>query len=248
MVTQRRDGAAGRDPEPGLDHAAEHDAEPERARGVRHPDRLADAARLRQLDVDPVRDLSARSDAVEPVAVLVDVDRDRRALLQRPPALVARAERLLAVRDPELGELRQRLQRLVERPPLVDVHLQRQVGDGADGAHALDVEPVGTAELQLQPPEAGAAFSARRAMSSGSPSQTVQEVGGPRPRQAQQLPDRDAEQLALEVVERAVERRPGGVLVPPAAAPRSPRARTGRRRAAARAPRRRRAPSAAVSS
>ena len=46
------------------------------------------------------------------------------------------------------------LERLVERPPLVDVHLERQLGDGADGAHALDVEPVAAAELQLQPPEA----------------------------------------------------------------------------------------------
>ena len=117
-----------RDPEARLDHAAEHDAEPERAGGVRHPDRLADPARLRQLDVDPVRDLRAGGDVVEPVAVLVDVDRDRRALLQRPAALVAGAERLLAVLDAELGQLRQRLERLVERPPLVDVDLERQLG------------------------------------------------------------------------------------------------------------------------
>ena len=82
VVEERRDLRAGRDPEPRLDHAAEHAAEPERARGVHHPHRLADPARLRELDVDPVRALGARGDVGERVAVLVDVDRNRRALLQ----------------------------------------------------------------------------------------------------------------------------------------------------------------------
>ena len=50
VVAERRDDAARRDAEPGLDHAAEHHAETERARGVRDPDRLADPARLRELD------------------------------------------------------------------------------------------------------------------------------------------------------------------------------------------------------
>ena len=89
MVAERRDDAAGGDSEPRLDHAAEHDAEAERAGGVRHPDRLADAARLRELDVDPVCDLGAGGDVAETVAVLVDIDRNRRARLQRPPAVVA---------------------------------------------------------------------------------------------------------------------------------------------------------------
>ena len=69
----------------------------ERARGVRHPHRLADPARLRELDVDPVRALGAGGDVGERVAVLVDVDRDRRAALQLGAARVARGERLLAV-------------------------------------------------------------------------------------------------------------------------------------------------------
>ena len=58
-------------------------------------------------------------------------------------------------------------------------------------------------------------------MSSGSPSQIVHEVGGPDPRQAEQPPDGDAEQLALQVVEGSVERRLGRVL---ARAARQPRA------------------------
>ena len=198
--------------EAGLDHAAEHDAEAERARSVRHPHRLADPARLRELDVDPVRDLGARGDVVEPVAVLVDVDRDRRALLQRPAALVARAQRLLAVGDAELRELRQRIERLLERPELVHVDLERQLGDAADGAHALDVEPVAAAELQLQPLEP-------RLRPLGAPGHVVRVAEPDRPRgrragarQPEQLPDRDAEQLPLQVVERAVERRACGVL------------------------------------
>ena len=116
--------APGGDPEPGLDHAAEHHAEPERARGVHHPHRLADPARLRELDVDPVRALRARRDVGERVAVLVDVDRDRRAALQlrrrrgRP--------RGAAARSTARSQLRQVLERLVERPRLVDVALERQ--------------------------------------------------------------------------------------------------------------------------
>src|SRR5512143_3074521 len=59
VVAQARDLRAGRDAEARLDHAAEHDAEPERPRRVRHLDRLADATGLRQLQVDAVRALGA---------------------------------------------------------------------------------------------------------------------------------------------------------------------------------------------
>src|SRR5438876_11293387 len=77
-------GARG-DPEARLDHAAEHHAEPERARGMRHADALPHPAGLCELDVDPVRALCARSDVRERVAVLVDVDRHGRACLQCRP-------------------------------------------------------------------------------------------------------------------------------------------------------------------
>src|SRR4026209_2874992 len=87
------------------DHAAAPRAEPERPRGVRHAGRLADAARLGELDVDAVRDLPAGGDVGERVAVLVHVDRERRAAAELRPAWVALAERLLDVLDPERREL-----------------------------------------------------------------------------------------------------------------------------------------------
>src|SRR6185503_17223187 len=97
VIHEARDVRAGRDPEAGLDHAAEHHAEAESTRSVNHPYRLADPARLRELDVDAVRTLRARRDGREPVAILVDVDRDGRAPLQLRPTRIAGDERLLAV-------------------------------------------------------------------------------------------------------------------------------------------------------
>src|SRR5437763_6019885 len=55
VVHQACDLRAGGDPQARLDHAAEHQPEVERACGVRHPHRFADAAGLRELDVDAVR-------------------------------------------------------------------------------------------------------------------------------------------------------------------------------------------------
>src|SRR3954451_3942798 len=49
VIHETRDLRAWRDAETGLDHAPEHHAEPECARGVDHPHRLADAAGLREL-------------------------------------------------------------------------------------------------------------------------------------------------------------------------------------------------------
>src|SRR6266508_644144 len=89
VVAERRHVRAGGDAEAGLDHAAEHDAEAERARRVRHAHALADAAGLRELDVDPVRAFRAGCDVGKRVAVLVDVDRDRRTALQLRPAGIA---------------------------------------------------------------------------------------------------------------------------------------------------------------
>src|SRR5581483_8237399 len=89
----------------------------------------------------------------------------------------------------------------------------RQVGGRADRPDAREVEPVATAELQLQPAEAppggglGAAGHVVR----------VAEPDRPRGRrpvaaQAEQAPDREPGQLALEVVERGVERGARGLL------------------------------------
>src|SRR5580765_4716177 len=138
VVAERREVRAGGDAESRLDHAAEHHAESERARGVRHSDRLADPTRLVQLDVDPVRALGALGDVGKRVAVLVDEDRNGRAALELGAVGVAGGERLLAVLK---LELRQVLERLVERPVLVHVYLQRQVGNASHRADALDVEP-----------------------------------------------------------------------------------------------------------
>src|SRR5262249_43145415 len=88
-VAETRDLRARGDAEPGLGHATEHDAEPERAGGMRHPHGLADAARLRELDVDPVGALAARGHIAESVAVLVDVDRERRRGLEPRSARIA---------------------------------------------------------------------------------------------------------------------------------------------------------------
>src|SRR5262249_28623146 len=71
---ETRDVRSGSDSEAGLDHAAEHDPEPESPRRVNHTDGLAHPAGLRQLDVDAVRALGARGDVDERMAVLVDVD------------------------------------------------------------------------------------------------------------------------------------------------------------------------------
>src|SRR5262249_8501829 len=62
VIEEARDVRAGSDSEAGLDHAAEHDPEPECPRRVNHPDGLAHPARLRQLDVDAVRALGACGD------------------------------------------------------------------------------------------------------------------------------------------------------------------------------------------
>ena len=194
-----------------------------------HAHRLADAARLRELDVDPVRALGAGCDVGERVAVLVDVDRHRRAALQLRPVRVAGGQRLLAVLQ---VELRQVLERLVERPRLVDVALQRQVGDAsARHAHARRRGRRG----RRASASAGGS-RARRPSRSAAPCRPDRRArssttSAARPAQAEQLVDRQAGQLALQVVERRVERRARGLLARRQAGRRARRARTDRRRA-----------------
>ena len=249
MVAERRDGAAGRDPEPGLDHAAEHHAEPERARGVRHPDRLADAARLRELDVDPVRDLRAARRRCRAGGS----PRRRRSgsasapSASCPPSSPAGSgcSQYATPSSASCGSASSASSS--DHHSLTSTCSGRSVTPRTARTRSTS-SPSPPPSFSFSRWKRGAAFSARRAMSSGSPSQTVQEVGGPVRGRPEQLPDRDAEQLALEVVQRAVERRPRGVL-----ARRQPRLDLlERERVVAeqrrRAPRRRRAPSAAVSS
>src|SRR6266542_6579776 len=72
VVEEARDLRAGGHRETGFVHAAEHQAEPERAAGVRDPHRLADAAGLREFQGQPVRPLRAGGDVGERVEILVD--------------------------------------------------------------------------------------------------------------------------------------------------------------------------------
>ena len=198
--------------------------------------RLADAARLRELDVDAVRDLGAPRDVGERMAVLVDVDRDRRARLQLAPSVVARFQRLLAVLDAELRELRDRVERFLERPPLVDVDHQRQIRGRSHGSDALDVEAVSASELELESPER------RRGLL--CPTRHVVGIAEPDRPRGRWAGSGQAEQ---PVRRRCRAAFPGGRGAPrraqpsPPARPRStpgarrcPRARTGRRRRACR--------------
>ena len=235
MVAEAADLGGGGDPQARFDHAAEHHAEPEGPRRVGHAHRLADAAALRQLDVDAVRPSCALGDGRQGVHVLVDVDRERRGLLQPLTARVAGRQRLLDVLDAQRRQLRYRLERLVELPVLVHVHLERQVGDAAHGAHALDVEPVPAAELELQPTEARvhALRAAGHVVGVAEPDRP----GGrrPAPLEAEQPPRRLARRACPQRSwSAAVDAPPSPPGCPgaPRAAGRSPRARTGRRRAA----------------
>ena len=140
----------------------------------------------------------------EAMAVLVDVDRNRRRGLQARTVGVAGGQRLLAVVDAELRELRQRVERLVERPVLVDVDLQRRLGHFTHGTHSFHVETVARPELQLE---------AREIDGLGRTPCHVVRISEPdRPRrrrtfalQTEQLPDGQVDELALEIVQRSVD-------------------------------------------
>src|SRR6187401_995040 len=190
-----------------LDHAAEHDSQAERACGVRHPHGLADATRLRELDVDAVRAVGALRDVGQRVAVLVHVDRDGSALLQLRSIWIAGGEGLLAVLDARLGQRRQRLERLVQRPVLVDVDLERKTRGRAYSPNALYVQAVATPELQLETAEPSVA----RSLGVARHRIRVLEGDGPRrrrplPQQAEEAPHREAGELAAKVVEGGVDR------------------------------------------
>src|SRR4029077_5615714 len=130
-------------------------------------------------------------------------------LLQLGPAWVAGGERLLAVLDAEVRKRRQRLARLVRAAPLVDVDLQRQLPRyAAHRADALDVEPIAAAELELESPE-----PLERPLCAAGHVVGITEPDRPARRrpgapETEQSPDRLAEQLALEVVQRGVDGGP----------------------------------------
>ena len=85
----------------------------------------------------------------------------------------------------------------------------------ADGAHAVDVEAVAAAELQLQALEAPARVRLRRLRPHLVGRREPDRPRGrrPEPLEPEHPPDRLAEELAAEVVQRRVDRRPRGELV-----------------------------------
>ena len=179
MVAERSDDAAGGDPEPRLDHAAEHHAEPECAAAcaIRTASRMPPDG---ELDVDPVRDLGTSGDVAQPVAVLVDVDRDRRARLERRAAFVAGSRAAARNR-------RHRAPRACGSASSASSSDQASLTSTWSGSSVTPrtartrstSSPSRAPSFSFRRWNRAAARSARRAMSSGSPSQTVQEVGGP---------------------------------------------------------------------
>ena len=239
-LRRRRD--AGR----ALDHAAEHDPQAERAGGVHHAQRLAQAAALGELDVDAVGVAGDRGDVGQRVASLVDDDRDAAA----DPAEagerveVLGRERLLDELDVEPLEQRQELARGLERPALVGVDPEGQVARAADRLEPRDVAR--PAELDLEPAVArgdGLVDALLGPLDAVDPDREAR-LGRPLA-QAEELPGRLAARACRRgrgARRRARPSRPsrrgaGG------GGPRCPRARTGRRRAAARPGRGRRRPS-----
>ena len=110
---------------------------------------------------------------------------------------------------PSSDERRERLERFLETPALVDVDLQRQVaGDAAHRTDAVDVEPVTTAELELEAAEAVERLlgAAAHVVGIAEPHRPARRRAGAA--QPEQPPDGLAEQLALQVVERGVEGGP----------------------------------------
>ncbi len=116
----------------------------------------------------------------EPVAVLVDVDRDRRALLQRRarrrhrPAAAARSTRRRARPAAAAPRAPPRATTTRSRRPAA-AGRSRRARHARARRRARRAPPSLSFSRLKRPPT----FSARRAMSSGSPSQIVQDVGGP---------------------------------------------------------------------
>jgi hypothetical protein len=142
------------------------------------------------------------------MAILVDEDRDRRRGFYPRATRIARGQGLFAVLHAQLGELRQRVQRFVERPVLVHVNLQRRLRRLAHRAHAVDVAAVARTELQLQAQKPVGHSRRSVAHVVGIPEPDRPRRRRAEPAHAEQSPHGDTGQLSLQVVERRVERGP----------------------------------------
>ena len=140
----------------------------------------------------------------------------RRRLQLRAVRVDPAAQRLLAVLDAELGQLRQRVERLVERPVLVDVDLERDVG--RPRARRAPGRRRGRRRRRASASAAGTARSRApsrpsRAISSGAASPIVHEVGGPSRSSPSNRQTGSPSELPAEVVQRRVDRRARGELL-----------------------------------
>ena len=176
-----------------------------------------------------MRALGAGRDVGEGVAVLVDVDRDRRAALQLGPVRVAGGERLLAVLE---RHLRQELERLARASST----RSRRPGAAGRSRRGRPRRARGRARRRRRASASAARSRAARPPRRGGPCRrgrrarpSTRSAGLCAP-QPEQLVDRDAGELPLQVVERRVERGAGRVLAGRQRRPRSRRAPRGRRR------------------
>lgn len=156
-VDQRRDVRGGCRGDRALHHAAEHQFHPHRPRGVNHCERPANAAGLRELDVDPVNAPVERGQVCGDVGVLVGDDRDLHALANRAQLVwAAGRDRLLAKLNVEALELAQDRHGRLDVPPFVGIDAQRAGIAPADRRDGLDLLGSGTApEFDLQRRKAG---------------------------------------------------------------------------------------------
>ena len=187
-----------------LDHAAQHDLQAHRARGVDHLQRTANPAALDELHVDAVDAPEQRGQIVRVLRVFVGDERDGRALAD--PAELRRrtgGDGLLAELDLEPRELRQQLDGLFRRPAFVRVDAD---GPGVDRADSFDRLDLGAAaELHLDDGMRTDLAHLRERLVERCDADRERRARRARGIEAEQPPQRTVEVFADEVVQRDVE-------------------------------------------
>ena len=194
----------------------------ERARGVHHAHRLAHAAGLRELDVDPVGVAGHRRHVAQVVAALVDDHRRPRLQLAqraeacpgRRPGTAARSAPRRARPAPAPARAPSRASSPRWRP--------RAAARRDSLAHRLQPrEVLGAADLDLQRRGSPRARRARSRVPSSVSMPIVNEVGGARRRQPEQAPDRHARAAGRpsRAAPRRARRGPGLAVARAAASP-----------------------------
>ena len=185
---------------------------PSCARALEHPPRRADAAALRELDVDAGDDADQRVEVVDGHGALVRDERQRRSRLEPAqvgrgdgPGTAARSAPRRGARAPAAG----RRASSGVQPVLAST----RIGPPNTARTARTVSrSVGPPTLILSAGKS-AARRARSATTAGSSMPSVKSVGGISPVDAEQSRHRQAEPLADEVVEGDVDRALGRAVV-----------------------------------